>query len=70
MMSLGTDFKMHANWQGYVEVPTAKDFVARKVRTIALSKAQVTHWNLIKCKEHLGDHPEAAVREATINVNS
>jgi hypothetical protein len=35
-----TDFEMHAIWQGYVEDPTAKDFVARKAHTIALSKAQ------------------------------
>jgi hypothetical protein len=28
MMLLGNDFKMHANWQGYVEVPAAKHFVA------------------------------------------
>jgi hypothetical protein len=31
---------MHAIWQGYVEDPAAKDFVARKARTIAMSKAQ------------------------------
>ncbi len=42
MTSLGTDFEMHAIWQGYVEEPAANDFVARKARTIALSKAQVT----------------------------
>jgi hypothetical protein len=35
-----TDFETHAIWQGYVEDPTAKDFVARKARTIALSEAQ------------------------------
>jgi hypothetical protein len=40
MTSLGIDFEMHAIWQGYVEDPAAKDFVARKARTIALSKAQ------------------------------
>ncbi len=40
MMSLGTDFETHAIWQGYVEEPTTKDFVARKARTFALSKAQ------------------------------
>jgi hypothetical protein len=40
MMSLGTDFEMHAIWQGYVEDPAAKDFIARKARTITLSKAQ------------------------------
>jgi hypothetical protein len=40
MTSLGTDFEMHAIWQGYVEDPAAKDFVAKKARTIALSKAQ------------------------------
>jgi hypothetical protein len=39
MMSHGTDFEMHAIWQGYVEDPSEKDFVARKVYTIALSKA-------------------------------
>jgi hypothetical protein len=30
MMSLGTDFETHAIWQGYIEDPAAKDFVARK----------------------------------------
>jgi hypothetical protein len=39
-MSLGTDFEMHAMWQGYAEDPAAKDFIARKARTIALSKTQ------------------------------
>ncbi len=39
MTSLGTDFEMHAIWQGYVEDPAAKDFVVRKARTILLSKA-------------------------------
>ncbi len=42
MKSLGTDFETHAIWQGYIEDPTAKDFVARKAHTIALSKAQGT----------------------------
>jgi hypothetical protein len=40
MTSLETDFETHAIRQGYVEDPAAKDFVARKARTIALSKAQ------------------------------
>jgi hypothetical protein len=40
MTSFETDSEMHAIWQGYVEDPAAKDFVARKARTIALSKAQ------------------------------
>ncbi len=40
MTSLGTDFETHAIWHGYVEDPAAKDFVARKARTIAMSKAQ------------------------------
>ena len=42
MTSLGTDFEMHAIWQGYVEEPAAKDIVERKARTIALSKVQGT----------------------------
>ncbi len=70
MTSLGTDFETHANWQGYVEEPTAKVFVLRKVRTIVLSKVQRTHWNVIKCQERLGNHPEAVVRQATINLKS
>jgi hypothetical protein len=53
MMSLGIDFETHAIWQGYVEDPAAKDFVAKKAHTIALSKLQGTHWNVIKCKLHL-----------------
>ncbi len=40
MMSFVTDFETHAIWQGYVEDPAAKDFVARKARTIALSEAR------------------------------
>jgi hypothetical protein len=40
--SLGTDVETHAIWQGYVEDPAAKDFVARKARTITLNKARGT----------------------------
>ncbi len=40
MTSFVTDFVTHAIWQGYVEDPAAKDFVARKARTIALREAQ------------------------------
>jgi hypothetical protein len=61
---------MHAKWQGYVEEPTAKDFFVTKVRTIALSKVQGTHWNAIKCQERLGNRPEAVVRQATTNLDS
>jgi hypothetical protein len=69
-MSLGTDFERHAKWQKYVEEPAAKDFVARKVRTIAWSQVQGTHWNVIKCQERLGNHSEAVIRHATINLDS
>jgi hypothetical protein len=54
MTSLGIDFETHAFWQGYVEEPAAKDFVARKARTIALSKVQGINCNVIKFKKHLG----------------
>jgi hypothetical protein len=54
MMSLRTDFEMHAYWQGYAEEPTAKGFTTRKARVIASGKARGTHWNVIKCKERLG----------------
>ncbi len=40
MTSFVTDFEMHVIWQGYVEDPDAKDFVARKARNIALSEAR------------------------------
>jgi hypothetical protein len=39
MTSLGTDFEMQAKWQGNIDEPAAKDFVARKAHTIALSEA-------------------------------
>ncbi len=68
MTFLGTDFKKHAKWQGSVEEPAAKDLVARKVHTIEWNKVQGTIWNAIKCKEHLRSHPEAVVRQATINL--
>jgi hypothetical protein len=70
MTPLGTDFEMHSKWQGSVEEPTAKDFEARKIRTIQLNKVHGTNWNAIKCKEHLGSHPEAVIRQATINLDS
>jgi hypothetical protein len=55
MTSLGTDFETHAIWQGYVEDPTAKDFVARKAHIIALSKAQGTQQStLLKIGNPLG----------------
>jgi hypothetical protein len=67
-MSLRTDFEKHAIWQVSVEEPAAKDFVARKVRTIKWNKVQGTIWNAIKCKERLRSHPAAVVRQATINL--
>ncbi len=42
MTSLETDFEIHAIWQGYIKDPAAKDFVARKAHTIALSDVQGT----------------------------
>ena len=42
MISIVTDFETHAIWQGYIEDPTAKDFVPKKARTIALRKVQGT----------------------------
>jgi hypothetical protein len=70
MTSLGTDFETHAKWQEYVEEPTAKDFVARKVRTIELNEVHGTSWNGINCKKCFGSCPEAVVRQATINLDS
>jgi hypothetical protein len=70
MMSLGTDFEKRANWQGFVEEPAAKDFLARKVRTVELTKVQGTSWNAIKCKEHLRSCSEAVIRQAIINLYS
>jgi hypothetical protein len=54
MTSLRTDFEMHAIWQGYIEEPAAKDFIARNACTIDLSEAQGTHWNVIKLELGLG----------------
>jgi hypothetical protein len=70
MTSLGTDFETHAKWQGSIEEPAAKDFIARKVRTIELNAVQGTNWNTSKCKECFGSCPEAVVRQATINLDS
>ncbi len=69
MTFLGTDFEK-PKWQGSIEEPTAKDFVARKVHTIEWNKVQGTIWNMIKCEEHLRSHSEAVVRQATINLYS
>jgi hypothetical protein len=65
---LGTDFEKHAIWQGSVEEPAAKDFVARKVHTIEWNEVLGTSWNAIRCKEHLRSCPAAVARQATINL--
>jgi hypothetical protein len=70
MTSLGTDFETHAKWQGSFEELAAKNFVARKVRTVKLNEVQGTHWNTNKCQERLGNCPEAVVRQATISLYS
>jgi hypothetical protein len=70
MTSLGTDFKKRAKWQGSVEEPAVKAFVARKVSTIELTKVQGTSWNAIKCEDCLRSCPEAVVRQVTINLYS
>ncbi len=64
MTSLGTDFEMHAIWQGYNEDPTAKDFVVRKDRTIALSKAQGTQQSTLFMSLEIpwGFHTRAVLR--------
>ncbi len=64
MTSLGTDFEMHAIWQGYIEEPTAKDFVVRKARTIALSKGQGTQQSTLFTSLEIpwGFHTQAVLR--------
>jgi hypothetical protein len=64
MTSLGTDFEMHAIWQGYVEDPAAKGFVARKARTIALSKARGTQQSTLFTSLEIpwGFHTQAVLR--------
>jgi hypothetical protein len=51
------------------KAPAAKEYVARKTRTIASSKVQGTYWNMIKCKKHCGNLPEAFKGQATINLD-
>jgi hypothetical protein len=67
-MFLGTDFKKRAIWQGSVEEPAAKDFVARKVCTIEWNEVLGTSWNAIRCKERLRSRPAPVIRQATINL--
>jgi hypothetical protein len=62
MTFLGTDFKKRTKWQVSIEEPAAKNFVARKVRTIEWNEVQGTIWNAIKWEEHLRSCPEAVVR--------
>jgi hypothetical protein len=64
MTSLGTDFEMHAIWQGYIEDPAAKDYVARKTRTIALSKAGGTRQSTLFTSLEIpwGFHTQSVVR--------
>jgi hypothetical protein len=64
MTSLGTDFEMHAIWQGYVEDPAAKNFVARKACTITLSKVQGTRQSTLFTSLEIpwGFHTRAVLR--------
>jgi hypothetical protein len=68
MTSLGTDFEMHAYWQGYTEEPAAKELIAGNTCTVASGKAQGTYWNRIKCKVRCGNCPEAVIGQATMNL--
>jgi hypothetical protein len=72
MVSLGTYFEKRAKWQRSVEDegPTAKHLIARRVCTIERNEVQGTIWYAIKCEERLRSHPEAVVRQATINLYS
>jgi hypothetical protein len=65
---LGTDVEKRAIWQGSIEEPAAKDFVARKVHTIGWNKVIGISWSAIRCEEHLRSRPAAVVRQATINL--
>ncbi len=61
-MSLGTDFETHVIWQGYFEDPAAKDFVARKAHTIALSEVQGTRQStLFTSLDPWGFHTQAVL---------
>ena len=64
MTSLGTDFETHAIWQGYIQDPAAKDFVARKACTIALSKVQGTQQSTLFTSLEIpwGFHTRAVLR--------
>jgi hypothetical protein len=64
MTSFGTDFEMHAIWQGYVEEFAAKDFVARNAHTIALSKVQGTQQSILFTSLEIpcGFHTRAVLR--------
>jgi hypothetical protein len=55
---------MHAIWQGYVEDPAAKDFVARKAHTLALSKVQGTRQSTLFMSLEIpwGFHTQAVLR--------
>jgi hypothetical protein len=66
MMSLGTDFEMHTILQGYVEEPTANDFVARKTHTIALRTRNPPGHDQVQIT--LGNCPEAVIGQVTINL--
>jgi hypothetical protein len=68
MTSIVTDFEKHDKCQGYVENPTAKNFLVRKVHTFEWNEVQGTIWNAIKCEECLRSHPAAVIRQATINL--
>jgi hypothetical protein len=53
-----------------VKPSASKEFIVRKTPTIASDKVQGTYWNGIKCKECIGNPPEAVLRQATINRDS
>ncbi len=58
MTSFGTDFETHAIWQEYVEDPAAKDFIARKACTIAMSEARGS------CHKASNNQPYSGVRKS------
>jgi hypothetical protein len=59
---------MHAIWQGYVEDPAAKNFVARKARTIALIEVQGTRQSTLFMSLEIpwGFHTRAVLRSLAV----
>jgi hypothetical protein len=65
---LGLTFEMHAMWQGYVEEPAAKDFIAKEGPHYRFEQSTRNPLGCDQVQTTLGNWPKPVIGQAIINL--